>query len=97
MKKGFIKKLSFFMMAVAFMLSFSACTSERFTSSEACEWCGDTPTKAYITSENKKCYVCKECATHCAWCDKKADKHYTNLLGLEVFVCDDCYKSINDN
>lgn len=65
-----------------------------FTHDEKCDWCGDTPTKAYTTSSGDASYICEDCATTCFWCGAKATKHYTNSFGIETFVCNDCYNDI---
>ena len=67
------------------------------TSSEPCEDCGDSPTRAYkneATGENE--YYCEDCASDCAFCSGTATRHYTSGLRAIVFVCDDCYKEIQE-
>lgn len=83
-------KLTALIIAIASIVMLSACA----LSNEPCEYCGDTPTKGYKTSNDEKFYVCNECSSECAFCGDKATKHYTNLIGMEMFVCRDCYESI---
>lgn len=66
-------------------------------SAEPCDWCGDSPSVAYKTSDGSKAYVCRKCSKECAWCDNRATNHYENLLGMIVFVCDDCYEDAVDD
>lgn len=61
---------------------------------ESCDWCGDSPSVAYETSDGSTAYVCKDCSSECALCGDKASRHYENLLGMIVFVCDDCYEEV---
>ncbi|MBR2476782.1 MAG: hypothetical protein IKB50_01460 [Clostridia bacterium] len=77
---------------VAVLVFLSGCAM----SNKPCEYCGDTPTKGYTTSDDKKFYVCRDCSSECMFCGDRATKHYTNLLGMEMFVCRDCYNEIVD-
>lgn len=61
---------------------------------EYCDWCGDSPSYAYETSDGSMSYVCPECSSECFFCGEKATRHYENLLGSMVFVCDDCYEDM---
>ena len=63
------------------------------TSSEGCEYCGKTPTKAFKNNVvDDVQYYCKDHYSICSKCDKKATKKYVNLLGYYVFVCAEHYK-----
>ena len=90
MKKFMKLGVAISLMAAALMLSSCA------MSNEPCEYCGETPTKGYKTSNDDKFYVCSDCSSECAFCGDKATKHYTNLLGMEMFACKDCYESISE-
>lgn len=63
-------------------------------SNEPCDWCGNTPSKAFKTHSGEKSYVCSDCRKECAWCGDRATKHYENYLEMIVFVCSDCYEDI---
>ena len=56
-------------------------------SKEPCDWCGNSPSIAYKTSEGGKAYVCKECKKTCFFCGERATKHYENAFEMMVFVC----------
>lgn len=63
-------------------------------SKQPCDWCGNSPSTVYKTSDGGKAYVCKECRKKCAICGERATKHYENALGMMVFVCRDCYEDV---
>lgn len=74
------------------LLSVSLCACG---SSEPCESCNETPTKAYenkATNENE--YYCNDCASDCEFCSEVARNYYTSGFEEIVFVCDDCYEDI---
>lgn len=83
--------MSSLLVIAALAMILSACGS-----SEPCESCGNTPTKAYTNNySGEKEYYCSRCSSDCAFCSKKATRHYTSLIGI-IFVCDGCYKEILD-
>lgn len=65
-------------------------------STESCDWCGNSPSKAYKTSSDEKFYACSDCRKECFWCGDRATKHYESYIGAIVFVCKDCYKDITE-
>ena len=77
----------FLLISVVMLFGITGCTVD-----EPCDWCGNTPSVAYKTSDESMSYVCKKCSKTCMICGKnKATKHTENLLGMMMFVCDDCY------
>lgn len=74
-------------------LCLAGCTH---TVDEPCDWCGNSPSVVYKTSDGSDAYVCKECSKVCMYCGKKATKHYENLAGMITFVCDDCYDGVHE-
>lgn len=77
---------------VAMLAMLSACGS-----SEPCESCGYSPTKAYTNDySGEKEYYCSDCSSDCAFCSDKASEHYTSGLGMIIFACDDCYEEIQE-
>ena len=91
-KSGGLKKLVPIIVAVVVLLTGIFAFSSFSTNS--CDWCNDTPTKAFKTHDGGKSYVCSDCRKNCAWCGNRAKKHYENALGMVVFVCNDCYEDI---
>lgn len=78
------------LLAAAMLAMLSACGS-----SNPCESCGNTPTKAYTNNySGEKEYYCSKCSSDCAFCSETATKHYTSGLGIIVFACSDCYEEI---
>lgn len=66
-------------------------------SSEPCESCGKSPTKAYMNKyHNEKEYYCSGCSSYCDFCSDKATEHYTSALGTIIFACEDCYEKIKN-
>ena len=64
-------------------------------SSEPCNNCKKTPTKAYENkSTNENEYYCKDCYSDCEFCKDIAKNYYTSGFGDIIFVCDDCYQDI---
>ena len=91
---GKLKKIVVSMIAVVAIvvgiISFSS------VSNEPCDWCGDSPSKAFKTNSGGKAYVCSDCRKECTWCGDKATKHYENYFEMIVFVCNDCYKDLSE-
>ena len=83
-------KISIITSLLAIMTLLTSCA----ISNEPCEYCNDTPTRGYKTTDGEKFYVCSECSSECMFCGDKARKHYTNMLGMVMFACNDCYESI---
>lgn len=74
--------------AALFVVSLTACGS-----SEPCENCGRTPTKAYhneYTDETE--YYCSSCSSECDFCSSHEASRSDTMLGQVVFICDDCYE-----
>ena len=87
-----LKYLISILVVVAMLAMLSACGS-----SEPCESCGESPTKAYTNDySGEKEYYCSDCSSDCAFCSDKATEHYTSGLGIIIFVCDDCYEKIQE-
>ncbi len=87
-----LKRAFSILIVVAMLAMLSACGS-----SEPCESCGDSPTKAYTNDySGEKEYYCSDCSSDCAFCSDKASEHYTSGLGMIIFACDDCYEEIQE-
>lgn len=87
-----LKRAFSILIVVAMLAMLSACGS-----SEPCESCGDSPTKAYTNNySGEKEYYCSDCSSDCAFCSDKASEHYTSGLGMIIFACDDCYEDIQE-
>lgn len=87
-----LKRAISILIVVAMLAMLSACGS-----SEPCESCGDTPTKAYTNNySGEKEYYCSDCSSDCAFCSDEATEHYTSGLGMIIFACKDCYKEIQE-
>jgi len=87
-----LKRAFSILIVVAMLAMLSACGS-----SEPCETCGDSPTKAYTNDySGEKEYYCSDCSSECAFCSDKASEHYTSGLGMIIFACDDCYEEIQE-
>lgn len=87
-----LKRAFSILIVVALLAMLSACGS-----SEPCESCGDSPTKAYTNDySGEKEYYCSDCSSDCAFCSNKASEHYTSGLGMIIFACDDCYEEIQE-
>lgn len=87
-----LKRAFSILIVVAMLAMLSACGS-----SEPCESCGNTPTKAYTNNySGEKEYYCSDCSSDCAFCSDKASEHYTSGLGMIIFACDDCYEEIQE-
>lgn len=73
----------------------TACSDGGYTSREHCDYCGQTPTKAFATSDGGTSYICEKHSTTCVACGGKKGKvtrHFTSGLGIEIFVCEKCYE-----
>lgn len=87
-----LKRAFSILIVVAMLVMLSACGS-----SEPCESCGDSPTKAYTNDySGEKEYYCSDCSSDCAFCSDKASEHYTSGLGMIIFACGDCYEEIQE-
>ena len=87
-----LKRAFSILIVVAMLAMLSACGS-----SEPCESCGDSPTKAYTNDySGEKEYYCSDCSSDCAFCSDKASEHYTSGLGMIIFACGDCYEEIQE-
>lgn len=87
-----MKKIVAMLMLVGLISVMAACGS-----SEPCNSCGETPTKAYEnTVSGEKEYYCEACSSDCAFCSGEATKHYTSAAGLIIFACSDCYEEIQE-
>lgn len=87
-----LKRAFSILIVVALLAMLSACGS-----SEPCESCGDSPTKAYTNDySGEKEYYCSDCSSDCAFCSNKASEHYASGLGMIIFACDDCYEEIQE-
>lgn len=82
-----LKRIIATMLTVLILGTLSACSS-----SEPCDSCGRTPTKAYKNEHSgEKEYYCERCSSDCAFCPHKATMHYTSSAGIIIFICEDCY------
>ncbi len=80
------------LITVAMLAMLSACVS-----SEPCESCGGTPTKAYTNNySGEKEYYCSDCSLYCDFCSNKATEYYTSGFGNIIFVCNDHYKQVQE-
>lgn len=87
-----LKRAFSILIVIAMLAMLSACGS-----SEPCESCGDSPTKAYTNNySGEKEHYCSDCSSDCAFCSDKASEHYTSGLGMIIFACDDCYEEIQE-